>query len=428
MIKNYQVVKTLEGSIIVHLFSQLAKLKTLSIHGCNINDKGAELIKILLTKGALLENYMSSGKLIAVKAAEVIRSFETNSIKSLDISRNNIADDHLEDVVSAVAQCYTLEELNLSHNLLTFTSVIKIAEGLRGHCNLQKLNLSNNFTSFNSEGEFLVDVILSTNQSLVYLNICGRNIRPRFNNDHLFPPPNTEVVSARFPLQNLYLSRLPTFDMFTFGSKVMDLPNNFIEAREESCPFSGQYIVSYYVDHNGGTFYNQDHDFALVIPPGAVLQGDCVEIRATASSFGPFQFPGGYSPVSSFFWASSDYDFKIPVYMIMSHYAVIKNVNDITSLCMLQTCAHDLGTSEKKPMMTEVLNGVYFDCEIRYCVLKTQHFCTFSAQGRNEGSLSKWFKVFCYEYTCPDESSCKDYFTEVCFCPHNCDCSKVCNN
>ena len=383
MIENFQAVKTHEAKITDFLSNQLAKLKSLS---------------------------------------------QTTSIKSLDISKNLITDDHLEDVVSAVAQCQLLEEFNISHNSLTFTGVIKIAEGLRGHCSIQKLNLNDNLTSFNSEGEFLVDVILSTNQSLVYLNICGRNIRPRFSNDHLFPPPNTEVMSTRFPLQNLYLSRFPSFDKFTFNSTIMDIPSNFIEAKEESCPITDQYIVSYYVDHDGGTFYNQDHDFAIVVPPGAVLQGDCVEIQVTASSFGPYQFPSGCSPVSSFFWASSDYTFKIPVYMILSHYAVINNVNDINNLCVLQACTHNLNiTNEGKLMMAELLNGVYFDCELRYCVLTTQHFCSFSAQERSEGSLSKWFKIFCYEYARPRENGQEDYFTEVCFCPHNCDCSKVHN-
>ena len=432
MIENCQVFKIHKDNITGFLCNQLAKLKTLSLHGCHINEKGKDLIKILLMKTTLLENFdMSSGKLITIKAAEVIRVFalsETTSIKSLDISRNYITDDHIEDVVSAVAQCQTLEELNISHNLLTFTSIIKITEGLRGHCNLQKLKLNDNLTSFHSEAEFLVDIILSANQSLIYLNICGRNIRPRLSYDQLFPPPNAEVMSTRFPIQNLYLSQFPSFDMFIFNSTIMNVPNSFIAAKEESCPIKDQYIVSYYVDHDGGTFYNQDHDFAIVVPPGAVLQGDCVEIRATASSFGPFQFPSGYGPVSSFFWASSDYTFKFPVYFIMSHYAVIKNVSDINGLCVLQARAHNLNiTNGEKLMMAELLNGVYFDCELRYCVITTQHFCSFSAQERSEGSLSKWFKVFCYEYSRPGESNHEEYFTEVCFCPHNCDCSKVGN-
>ena len=431
IIKTHEInfVKTHEGNFVTFLSNQLAMLKALSVNGCNITDKGKELIIAFLTKSILLQIFdMSNAKLSTIKASEIIGVFaltKTTAIQSLDISRNCITANYIEDLISALAQCHTLEKLNLSHNLLTFTSIIKIAEGLRGHHNLKNLNLSENLVSFHSEAEFLVDVILSTNQSLVYLNICGRNIRPRFSNDHLFPPPNTELQFTRFPLQNLYLSRLPSFDMFTFKSREMNVPDKFIEAREESCPIF-ESIISYYVGHDGGTFYNQDHDFAIVIPPGAVLQSDCVEIRATASFFGPYQFPNGYNPVSSFFWASSDYTFKIPVYLIMSHYAVIKNVDDIYSLCVLQASKHDVSTTnEGKLMMTEILNGVYFDCDIRYYVLKTQHFCSFSAQEKSEGILSKWFKVFCYEYELPRKENFERYSTEVCFCPDNCDCSKV---
>ena len=287
--------------------------------------------------------------------------------------------------------------------------------------------MNNNITSFHSESEFLVDVILSTNQSLIYLNICGRNIRPRFINNYFLPPPGTELSSARFLLQNLYLSLSPSFDMLTFKSAAMDVPDKFIKAREES-PIVHQNIVSYYADHDGGTFYNQDHDFAIVVPPGAVSQGECVEIRATASFFGPYQFPDECHPVSSFFWISSDYTFKIPVYLIMSHFAVIKNVNDINSLCVLQApaCVHSISiTNNEKLIMNEVPNGVYFDSEIRYCLLATQHFCSFSAQDKSEGTLSKNFKALCYDYKHCDEEV---YITEVCFCPNNCDCSKVSNS
>ena len=339
----------------------------------------------------------------------------------------------MEDLISALAQCHALEELNLSYNLLTFTSIIKIAEGLRGHHNLKKINLSENLVSFDSEAEFLVDVILSTNQSLVYLNICGRNIRPRFSNDHLFHLPNTKLQSTRFPLQNLYLSRLPSFDMFTFKSKEMRVPENFIEANQnEYCPIVCQNITSYYVNHDGGTFYNQDHDFAIVVPPGAVLQEDCVEIRATAGHFGCYKLPKRCHPVSSFFWISSKYAFKIPVYLIMSHYAVIENINEINNLCVFQAPAcirnPSITDDEEKLMMNEMLNSVYFDCKIRYCVLKTEHFCSYSIVDSNKGRSLKRFKVVCYHYkqNHQDGVDTREQFNiAVCIFPNSCDCNKV---
>ena len=421
--------RTHDDTIITFIHEQLAMLKTLNVHGCNINEKGMELIMEILMNATSLQSFnISNAKLNTLQAAVVIRvlALSNVTIKSLNISRNYITTDCIENVGYALAQCLTLKELNMSHNSITLTGVVKIAESLRVHQNIQYLNLSNNLTSFHSEGEFLVDVILSTNQSLVYLNVCGRNIRPRFSNGHLFPPPTAEL-STRFPIQNLYLSQLPSFDRLTFKSAVMDIPDKYTKANKERCPFD-QSIASYYVDHDGGTFYNQDHDFAIVVPPDAVLQGECVEIKATASYFGPYQFPNGYHPVSSFFFASSNKKFEIPVYLIMSHYAVIRNVNDVDGLCVLQApaCMHDPNTiHERNLMMEQILNGVHFDIEMRYCVVATQHFCSFGVQDKSKDGLPKKFKVLCYEYKCSDEDDVEKYITDVCFCPNNCDCSKV---
>ena len=438
IVKKHEInfVRTHKNNFVSFLSNQLTMLKTLSVSGCNITDKGKELIIAFLTKSTLLQIFdMSNAKLSTLKASEIVGVFvltKTAAIQSLDISRNCITADYIEDMISALAQCHTLEELNLSHNLLTFSSIVKIAEGLRGHRILKNLNLNENLVSFHSEAEFLVDVILSTNQSLVYLNICGRNIRPRFSNDHLFPPPNTELQSTRFPLQNLYLSRLPSFDMFTFKSREMDVPENFIEAsQEEYCPILCQNIASYYVDHVGGTFYNQDHDFAIVVPPGAVLQGDCVEIRATAGHFGCYKLPKRCHPVSSFFWISSKYAFKIPVYLIMSHYAVIKNINEMNNLCVFQApaCVHNPSiTYEQKLMMNEISNSTYFDCEIRYCVLKTEHFCSYSIVDRIKGRFFRNVKALCYYYKQDDEDdvdTCEQFYVAVCIYPNSCDCYKV---
>ena len=389
-------------------------------------------------KGLLQILDMSNANLSTSKASEIIGVFaltQTAAIQSLDISRNCITANNIEDLISALAQCNILEELNLSHNLLTFTSIIKIAEGLRKHHNLKNLNFSKNLISFHLEAEFLASVILSTNQSLVYLNICGRNIRPRLSDDLLFPPPHSELQSNRFPLQNLYLSRLPSFDMFTFKRREMHVPENFIEAnQEECCPILCQNIASYYVDHDGGTFYNQDHDFTIIVPPHAVLQGDCVEIRATAGHFGCYKLPKRCHPVSSFFWISSKYTFMIPVYLIMSHYAVIENINKINDLRVFQAPAcirNPSTTDEEKLMMNEVSNSVYFDCEIRYCVLTTQHFCSYSIVDRIKGRFLRSVKILCYHYKQDDkddEDTREKFYTAVCIYPNSCDCNKVIYN
>jgi len=144
--------------------------------------------------------------------------------------------------------------------------------------------------SLSSACEFIVDVILSVNQTLVDLNVCGRNIRPRFVDDYLSPP-NNESSSNGFDLQNLYLLQHFPSNYYAY--------NKLIKVTE-ICPISKEDVVSYYVDHKGGSFYHHCN-FAIFVPPGAVSQGECVEIQATASHFGPYHVPDGFYPVSNFF-------------------------------------------------------------------------------------------------------------------------------
>ena len=60
-------------------------------------------------------------------------------------------------------------------------------------------------------------------------------------------------------------------------------------------------IMSYYADYSGGTFYCHYHNFVVVVPPGAISQGDYVEIQVTASHFAPYELPDEFYPISSFF-------------------------------------------------------------------------------------------------------------------------------
>ena len=310
-----------------------------------------------------------------------------------------------------------LQKIDISDSSLTFSSVLMVVQALRNHPNLQILNLSGNISSYYLECEFLIDVILSVNQLLTNVNVCGRNIRPRFNDDCMFVPLNCNENSTRFVLQNLYFTQ--HIFVNKFDQPASGVFADFIKANEE-CPISDENIISYYVDHNGGTFYNQDHDFALVIPPGAVSQGDCVEIQATASRFGPYKLPDDYYPVSGYFWLSACYTFNIPVYLIMSHYAIIRNVEDIANLCMLQACVRDLTISEGKRVMKEVLKGVYFDFEIGYCIFTTDHFCSFCLAKKIK-HIPERFSAVLYTY----DTSDTEHVTEVCICPAICDCRKV---
>ena len=387
----------------------LVSLKSYEINGSNISDAAADSIAAVILSNAILEklnlsyNKLSSAGLLQIASALLV----SKKVKILDISKNFITSDNIEKVSAVLSEC-PLQELNLSHNLLMLTGVLKIVQSLRYHDHLRILDLSNNAISFSSACEFIVDVILSVNQELIYLNVSGRNIRPRFIEDYLSPP-NIEKNTDRFTLQNLYLLEHASLN-------TVDIHTKIIKASPETCSNS---VVSYYVDHVGGVFYNQYCNFALVIPPGAVCQGECVEILTSANHYNSFEIPDNFYPISSFFWISADYTFQVPVFVIMSHYAKIRSLKDIDHLFVLRSPCQPV--TSKNSIMEIVPNRVYFDNKISYCVVATNHFCSF-CQAKNDEDIPDYFLSFFYKYY---DASKRFHFAEVCFCPSNSECKKV---
>ena len=390
---------------------------------CELNITGANKDVKVVTSIQLNEtsNKVASNLFIIthIKLPHIKLIFNINYFTFLDISNNCIPHITTNYLAVALSSCIYLKLLNISHNSLMFNCILEVAQVAKEYGYLQTLNLSHNIKSFVSEAEFLVDIILSTSSSLTYLNICGRNIRPRFTGDYLSPPSGNKS-SDRFLLHKLYLSQYISMCDLVFESKVAIIPQTFKGVTEE-CPIQDNNIVSYYVNHNGGTFYNQNHDFAIVVPPGAVLQKDgIVEIQATASykHFNNYLFPDGLFPVSSIFWFSADYEFKIPVYLIMSHYASNLNLKD---LCLVQACVRDLTVNnDGKLIMKEIANGVYVDDQIGYCLFITDHYCSLCLQ-RNIKELPNRFSTLFYTY---DHKN--NFIADLCFFPSNSDCREVC--
>ena len=381
----------------------IKSLKVLNISNNDIDDGAAGSIAAVVCSNSCIEKINLSYNKLTYTGLLNIANALSGSIKIFDISSNFIASDDIADLATVLSKCPVLQELNLSGNLLRLAEILTIAQLFRLHPTLQNLDLSGNAISFSSAAEFIVDVILSVNQTLVSLNVCSRNIRPR-HIDYLSAS-GTNNNSTIFTLQDLY----------SLQCSSLEIQTNFIKV-VETCPVSSKDIVSYYVDHLGGVFYNRYHNFVIVIPPGAVSQGDCVEIQGTANYCGPYTIPDGFYPISSYFWVSANYTFKAPVYLIMSHYAKIRNLEDVSSLHVLHKCAQDPNVS----LMSTITDGLYFDIEISYCVLATDHFCSY-CQAKSVKHIPEHLLACYCTYESPDGS----LVAEVCFCPSNSECKKV---
>ena len=72
-------------------------------------------------------------------------------------------------------------------------------------------------------------------------------------------------------------------------------------------------------------------------------------------------------------------------------------------------------------MMNPISDGVYFDYDIGYCVVATNHFCSY-CQAKSVQDIPEYLLACYYTY---DEPSSGSFIAEVCFCPSNTDCKKV---
>ena len=387
---------------------KISTLKVLKVNNNDIDDGAADSIRAVISSNHSIEKIDLSHNQLSYTGVLNIANSLSENIDTFDISHNFIKSDNMVDLATALSNCAVLQKLDISHNMLSISNVLTIAQYFRHHPTLQTLDMTNHI-SFPSTCEFIVDVVLSVNQTLVYLDVCGLNIRPRCIEDYLSFP-SCESDSPMHTIQSLYSLQYIS----------LDIQNDVIEVTE-TCPISYEDIVSYYVDHVGGVFYNQNHNFAIVIPPGAVSHGHCVEIQATANCFGPYAIPDGFYPISSYFWISADYLFNVPVYFVMTHYAKVRSLADVTSLHVLQSPGYDCEATNDNKMMSPLTDGVYFDIEIGLCVLATNHFCSY-CQAKSNQDIPDHLLACYYTY---DESSSGPHIAEVCFCPSNSECKKV---
>ena len=404
------MLNSVKATTIIGALKNNSSLKVFNISHNEVDDGATDSITAAFLNNSKIEIVNLSHNQLSYNGVLKVVSLLPKSIKIIDISSNVIACNDITDLATALSSCPVLQHVSISQNLLSLTNVLMIAQYFRNHPALQMLDLSNNSIKLSSACEFIVDVLLSVNQALVYLNICDRNIRPRYIDDFLSPPSSENYSTTFSTLQCLYSLQRSSLDTTT----------NFIKVAE-TCPIISDDIISYYVDHRGGVFYNEYHNFAIVIPPGAVSQGDCVEIQATANYFNSYTIPDGYYPISSHFWVTADYVFKFPVYLIMNHYAKIRSVEDIDNLHVLHKCTRDATVRNDDLMMSTVSDGAYFDNDISYCVLATDHFCSY-CQAKDVRHIPEYL-LACYStYAEPSSGS---LIAEVCFCPSNSECKKV---
>ena len=142
-------------------------------------------------------------------------------------------------------------------------------------------------------------------------------------------------------------------------------------------------------DSKGGRYMNQDHDICLIVPPGAVPEGEQVTVEIGVSLSCPILFPAGKRPVSAMVSmcvvGNPNYQFLKPVEVRLSHCLDIATKEDINSLEIeFLKSGHNLFCFHKAEGESTFEPGTHSG------TLTTKHFCCFCiAANKSKADLTK---------------------------------------
>ena len=132
------------------------------------------------------------------------------------------------------------------------------------------------------------------------------------------------------------------------------------------------------------SYYNEENDFRLVIPEGAIPVGDSITIDIGVALFGPFQYPPNIRPVSPVFWVSvrghQNYRFLKPLRVTIEHCLNLSGCDDAeivdVGLQFMKACPAPntsgkyvfLSAAEDQDFLTQSFHGSLMDRFTAVCI------------------------------------------------------------
>ena len=153
-------------------------LKILNLAGNKIGDDGAsEIAKTLLVNQSLEELNIKGNDITDRGASALAEGLKGNkTLKILNLGWNKICDYGVSKIAKTLLN-QSLEELNITHNVITYRGASALAEGLKGNKTLKILNLG--YNKICDDGASEIAKTLLVNQSLEELNIEHSDITYR---------------------------------------------------------------------------------------------------------------------------------------------------------------------------------------------------------------------------------------------------------
>ena len=161
-----------KNAIIIKALQSITTLKTFNISNNNICEGTANDVALVLSHSASLQklfldknNFKTVGMIIIAKA---LRNISTLTV--FDISNNNIGGGAADDIAAVLVHNNKLQKLYLQNNSFSTAGVIKIAKALQNIFTLTVFNLSNNNIGEEATDDIATVLSQSTNLQELYLD------------------------------------------------------------------------------------------------------------------------------------------------------------------------------------------------------------------------------------------------------------------
>jgi Ran GTPase-activating protein (RanGAP) involved in mRNA processing and transport len=150
-------------------------LKALDLSANQLGDQGAQELARVLKGNTTLETLNLSGnKLQAASVALSELLVDSNALRILDLSNNNLGDEGATRLGDILPKNSTLVRLNLSYNKIAFKGARKLWAGLMENTRLRALCLKGNVIG--DMGTMALDSCLKANSTLVSLDLAENHI------------------------------------------------------------------------------------------------------------------------------------------------------------------------------------------------------------------------------------------------------------
>ena len=132
--------------------------------------------------------------------------------------------------------------------------------------------------------------------------------------------------------------------------------------------------------HDGRRYYDEQNDFGLEIPAGAIPEGESITLDIGVALYGPFQYPEGLRPVSPVFWVcvrdQKDFQFLKPVKLNIPHCLNLESHDDIESLGLTFLRGDHEMNPQQMYQLQQAEGDVLIEPLKKYGVIQTTHFCS----------------------------------------------------